>query len=177
MVAVVDALDLKHSSGNRQLVLLVQLLNGQIGELLVFGRHRDCAAAIDNSLIHMGADGRGQLGIGGGGGHFNEGIHTLRDIGDRDLAGGICGFRADQLAVLKDVENRAGERPVGIIQFDELDLYLGIILKNKGHIRLSIPVKLLLDLVGVLAERIPGRGRHFGSGITADGHRVPGYIR
>ena len=121
MVAVVDALDLKHSSGNRQLVLLVQLLDGQIGELLVFGRHRDCAAAIDKGLIHAGADGRRQLGIGGGGGHFNEGIHTLRDIGDRDLAGGICGFRADQLAVLEDVEYRAGERSVGIIQFDELD--------------------------------------------------------
>ena len=121
MVAVVDALDLKHSSGNRQLVLLVQLLDGQIGELLVFGRHRDCAAAIDNRLIHVGADGRRQLGIGCGGGHFNEGIHTLRDIGDRDLAGGICGFRADQLAVLENVEHRAGERPVGIIQFDELD--------------------------------------------------------
>ena len=176
MVAVVDTLDLKYGSGNRQLVLLVQLLNGQIGELLVFGRHRDCAAAIDNSLIHMGADGRGQLGIGGGGGHFNEGIHALRDIGDRDLAGGICGFRADQLAVLKDVENRAGERPVGIIQFDELDFYLGIVLKNKGYIRLSIPVEFLPHLAGIFTEGITVGGRHFRCHIASHGHGIPRHI-
>ena len=67
MIAVMDALDLKNRAGDGLLGLLIQLLDRQIGELLVFGRYGHGAAAIDGGLIHMGTDGGGQLGVGGGG--------------------------------------------------------------------------------------------------------------
>ena len=57
MIAVMDALDLKNRAGDGLLGLLIQLLDGQIGELLVFAGYSHSAAAIDGGLIHMDADG------------------------------------------------------------------------------------------------------------------------
>ena len=176
MVAVVDAPDLKHGSGNRLLVLLVQLLDGQIGELLVFGRHCDSSAAIDNSLIHMGADGARQLCEGCRCRNLDECIHAFRHIGDRDLAGGIGGFRTNQLAILEDVEYRTGKRPVGIILLDQLNFDFCIVFKHERYIRSPIPVKFLTDLAGVLAERVSIRRRYLRCNIAADRHGGPGHV-
>ena len=177
MIAVMDALDLKDRAGDGLLGLLIQLLDGQIGELLVFGCYGHSAAAIDGGLIHMGADGGGQLGVGGGGADLHKGVHPLRHVGDVDLAGGVRGLRADQLPVPEDVEYRAGEGAVGIVQLDELDLYLRVILKNERYVPFAVPIEFLTDFAGVLAQRVAVGRRHFFRHIAADGHGIPRHIR
>ena len=177
MIAVMDALDLKDRAGDGLLGLLIQLLDGQIGELLVFGRYGHGAAAIDSGLIHMGADGGGQLGVGGGGADLHKGVHPLRHIGDGDPAGRVCGLRADQLPVPEDMEYRAGEGAVGIVQLDELDLHLRVILKNERYVRFAVPIEFLTDFAGVLAQRVAVGRRHFFRHIAADGHGIPRHIR
>ena len=177
MIAVMDALDLKDRAGDGLLGLLIQLLDGQIGELLVFGCYSHGAAAIDSGLIHMGADGGGQLGVGGGGADLHKGVHPLRHMGDGDPAGGVCDLRADQLAVPEDVEYRAGEGRVGVGQLDELDLYLRVILKNERYVRFAVPIEFLTDFAGVLAQRVAVGRRHFFRHIAADGHGIPRHIR
>ena len=177
MIAVMDALDLKNRAGDGLLGLLIQLLDGQIGELLVFGGYSHGAAASDSGLIHMGADGGGQLGVGGGSADLHKGVHPLRDIGDGDLAGGVCGLRADQLAVPEDVEYRAREGAAGVGQLDELDLYLRVILKNERYVRFAVPIEFLTDFAGVLAQRVAVGRRHFFRHIAADGHGIPRHIR
>ena len=177
MIAVMDALDLKDRAGDGLLGLLIQLLDGQIGELLVFGRYGHGAAAIDGSLIHMSADGGGQLGVGGGGADLHKGVHPLRHMGDGDLAGGVCDLRADQLPVPENVKYRAGEGAVGIVQLDELDLYLRVILKNERYVRFAVPIEFLTDFAGVLAQRVAVGRRHFFRHIAADGHGIPRHIR
>ena len=82
-------------------------------------------------------------------------------MGDGDLAGGVCDLRADQLAVPEDVEYRAGEGAVGIVQLDELDLYLRVILKNERYVRFAVPIEFLTDFAGVLAQRVAVGRRHF----------------
>ena len=177
MIAVMDALDLKDRAGDGLLGLLIQLMDGQIGEFLVFGRYGHSAAAIDGSLIHMGADGGGQLGVGGGGADLHKGVHPLRHIGDGDPAGRVCDLRADQLAVPEDVEYRAGEGAVGVVQLDELDLYLRVILKNERYVRFAVPTEFLTDFASVLAQRVAVGRRHFFRHIAADGHGIPRHIR
>ena len=177
MIAVMDALDLKDRAGDGLLGLLIQLLDRQIGELLVFGRYGHSAAAIDGGLIHMGADGGGQLGVGGGSADLHKGVHSLRHIRNGDLAGGVRGLRANQLAVPEDVEYRAGEGAVGIVQLDELDLYLRVILKNERYVRFAVPIEFLTDFAGVLAQRVAVGRRHFFRHIAADGHGIPRHIR
>ena len=177
MIAVMDALDLKNRAGDGLLGLLIQLLDGQIRELLVFGGYGHGAAAIDGSLIHMGADGGGQLGVGGGGADLHKGVHPLRHIGDGDPAGRVCGLRADQLAVPEDMEYRAGEGRIGVGQLDELDLYLRVILKNERYVPFAVPIEFLTDFAGVLAQRVAVGRRHFFRHIAADGHGIPRHIR
>ena len=177
MIAVMDALDLKDRAGDGLLGLLIQLLDGQIGELLVFGCYSHGAAAIDSGLIHMGADGGGQLGVGGGGADLHKGVHPLRHIGDGDPAGCVCDLRADQLPVPEDMEYRAGEGAVGIVQLDELDLYLRVILKNERYVRFAVPMEFLPDFASVLAQRVAVGRRHFFRHIAADGHGIPRHIR
>ena len=177
MIAVMDALDLKNRAGDGLLGLLIQLLDGQIRELLVFGRYGHGAAAIDSSLIHMGADGGGQLGVGGGGADLHKGVHSLRHMGDGDPAGCVCGLRANQLAVPEDVEYRAGKGRIGVGQLDELDLYLRVILKNERYVRFAVPIEFLTDFASVLAQRVAVGRRHFFRHIAADGHGIPRHIR
>ena len=177
MIAVMDALDLKDRAGNGLLGLLIQLLDRQIRELLVFGCYGHSAAAIDGSLIHMGTDGGGQLGVGGGGADLHKGVHPLRHIGDGDPAGGVCDLRADQLPIPEDMEYRAGEGGVGVVQLDELDLHLRIILKNERYVRFAVPIEFLTDFAGVLAQRVAVGRRHFFRHIAADGHGIPRHIR
>ena len=177
MIAVMDALDLKDRAGDRLLGLLIQLLDGQIGKLLVFGCYGHGAAASDSGLIHMGTDGGGQLGVGGGSADLHKGVHPLRHMGDGDPAGGVCDLRADQLAVPEDMEYRAGEGAVGIVQLDELDLYLCVILKNERYVRFAVPIEFLTDFAGVLAQRVAVGRRHFFRHIAADGHGIPRHIR
>ena len=177
MKAVMDALDLKDRAGDGLLGLLIQLLNRQIGELLVFGCYGHGAAAIDGSLIHMGADGGGQLGVGDGGADLHKGVHSLRHMGDGDPAGGVRGLRADQLPIPEDVEYRAVEGAVGVVQLDELDLYLRVILKNERYVRFAVPIEFLTDFAGVLAQRVAVGRRHFFRHIAADGHGIPRHIR
>ena len=177
MIAVMDALDLKDRAGDGLLGLLIQLLDGQIRELLVFGCYSHGAAAIDGSLIHMGADGGGQLGVGGGGADLHKGVHPLRHIGDGDPAGCVCDLRADQLPVPEDMEYRAGEGAVGIVQLDELDLYLRVILKNEKYVRFAVPIEFLTDFAGVLAQRVAVGRRHFLGDVAANGHGIPRHIR
>ena len=177
MIAVMDALDLKDRAGDGLLGLLIQLLDGQIRELLVFGRYGHGAAANDSGLIHMGTDGGGQLGVGGRGADLHKGVHPLRHMGDGDPAGRVCDLRADQLPVPEDVEYRAGEGAVGIVQLDELDLYLRVILKNERYVPFAVPIEFLTDFAGVLAQRVPVGRRHFFRHIAADGHGIPRHIR
>ena len=177
MIAVMDALDLKNRAGDGLLGLLIQLLDGQIGELLVFGRYGHGAAASDSGLIHMGADGGGQLGVGGGSADLHKGVHPLRHMGDGDPAGGVCDLRADQLAVPEDVEYRAGEGAVGIVQLDELDLHLRVIFKNERYVRFAVPIEFLTDFAGVLVQRVAVGRRHFLGNVAADGHSIPRNIR
>ena len=177
MIAVMDALDLKDRAGDGLLGLLIQLLDRQIREFQVLRRYGHSAAAIDGSLIHMGADGGGQLGVGGGSADLHKGVHPLRHIGDGDLAGGVCDLRADQMPVPEDVEYRAGEGAVGIVQLDELDLYLRVILKNERYVRFAVPIEFLTDFAGVLAQRVAVGRRHFFRHIAADGHGIPRHIR
>ena len=177
MIAVMDALDLKDRAGDGLLGLLIQLLDGQIREFQVLRRYSHGAAAIDGGLIHMGADGGGQLGVGGGGADLHKGVHPLRHIGDGDPAGRVCDLRADQLAVPEDVEYRAGEGAVGVVQLDELDLYLRVILKNERYVRFAVPIEFLTDFAGVLAQRVAVGRRHFFRHIAADGHGIPRHIR
>ena len=177
MIAVMDALDLKDRAGDGLLGLLIQLLDGQIGKLLVFGCYGHGAAASDSGLIHMGTDGGGQLGVGGGSADLHKGVHPLRHMGDGDLAGGVCDLRADQLAVPENVEYRAGKGRVGIGQLDELDLHLRVILKNERYVRFAVPIEFLPDLASVLAQRVAVGRRHFFRHIAADGHGIPRHIR
>ena len=177
VIAVMDALDLKNRAGDGLLGLLIQLLDGQIGELLVFGCYGHGAAAIDGSLIHMGADGGGQLGVGRGGADLHKGVHPLRHVGDGDPAGRVCDLRANQLPVPEDVEYRAGEGRVGVGQLDELDLYLRVILKNERYVCFAVPIEFLTDFAGVLAQRVAVGRRHFFGNVTADGHGIPRHIR
>ena len=125
----------------------------------------------------MGADGGGQLGVGGGGADLHKGVHSLRHIRNGDLAGGVCDLRADQLPVPEDVEYRAGKGAVGIVQLDELDLYLRVILKNERYVRFAVPIEFLTDFAGVLAQRVAVGRRHFFRHIAADGHGIPRHIR
>ena len=177
MIAVMDALDLKDRAGDGLLGLLIQLLDGQIGKLLVFGCYGHGAAASDSGLIHMGTDGGGQLGVGGGSADLHKGVHPLRHMGDGDLAGGVRGLRADQLPIPEDVEYRAGEGRVGVGQLDELDLHLRVILKNERYVRFAVPIEFLTDFAGVLAQRVAVGRRHFFGNVTADGHGIPRHIR
>ena len=177
MIAVMDALDLKNRAGNGLLGLLIQLLDRQIREFQVLRRYSHGAAAIDSGLIHMGADGCGQLGVGRGGADLHKGVHSLRHMGDGDLAGGVRSLRADQLAVPEDVEYRAGEGAVGIVQLDELDLHLCVILKNERYVPFAVPIEFLTDFAGVLAQRVAVGRRHFFRHIAADGHGIPRHIR
>ena len=177
MKAVMDALDLKDRAGDGLLGLLIQLLDRQIREFQVLRRYSHGAAASDSGLIHMGADGGGQLGVGGGGADLHKGVHPLRHMGDGDPAGGVCDLRADQLAVPEDVEYRAGEGRVGVGQLDELDLYLRVILKNERYVRFAVPIEFLTNFAGVLAQRVAVGRRHFFRHIAADGHGIPRHIR
>ena len=177
MIAVMDALDLKDRAGDGLLGLLIQLLDGQIRELLVLRRYGHSAAAIDSGLIHMGADGGGQLGVGGGGADLHKGVHPLRHMGDGDPAGRVCDLRADQLSIPEDMEYRAGEGAVGVVQLDELDLHLRVILKNERYVRFAVPIEFLTDFAGVLAQRVAVGRRHFFRHIAADGHGIPRHIR
>ena len=177
MIAVMDALDLKDRAGDGLLGLLIQLLDGQIGKFLVFGCYGHGAAAIDGGLIHMSADGGGQLGVGCGGADLYKGVHPLRHMGDGDPAGGVRGLRADQLPVPEDMEYRAGEGRVGVGQFDELDLYLRVILKNEKYVRFAVPIEFLTDFAGVLAQRVAVGRRHFLGDVAANGHGIPRHIR
>ena len=177
MIAVMDALDLKDRAGDGLLGLLIQLLDGQIREFQVLRRYSHGTAAIDSGLIYMGADGGGQLGVGGGGADLHKGVHPLRHVGDGDLTGGVCDLRADQLAVPEDVEYRAGKGHVGVGQLDELNLHLRVILKNERYVRFAVPIEFLTDFAGVLAQRVAVGRRHFFGNVAADGHGIPRHIR
>ena len=177
MIAVMDALDLKDRAGDGLLGLLIQLLDGQIGKLLVFGCYGHGAAASDSGLIHMGTDGGGQLGVGGGSADLHKGVHPLRHMGDGDPAGGVCDLRADQLAVPEDVEYRTGEGRIGVSQLNEPHLYLRVILKNERYVRFAVPMEFLPDFAGVLAQRVPVGRCHFLGDVAANGHGIPRHIR
>ena len=177
MIAVMDALDLKNRAGDGLLGLLIQLLDGQIREFQILRRYGHSAAAIDGGLIHMGADGGGQLGVGGGSADLHKGVHPLRHVGDGDPAGRVCDLRADQLPVPEDVEYRTGEGRIGVGQLDELDLYLRVILKNERYVRFAVPIEFLTDFADVLAQRVAVGRHHFFRHIAADGHGIPRHIR
>ena len=177
MIAVMDALDLKDRAGDGLLGLLIQLLDGQIREFQILRRYSHGAAAIDGGLIHMGADGGGQLGVGGGGADLHKGVHPLRHMGGGDPAGGVRGLRADQLPVPEDVEYRAGKGHVGVGQLNEPHLYLRVIFKNERYVPFAVPIEFLTDFAGVLAQRVAVGRRHFFRHIAADGHGIPRHIR
>ena len=141
VVAVVDALDFKVGIGNYVAGLGVPLQNGQARELLVGGRDGDSATTVDGGLVHMGDDWISERGVGRWGAHLHKGVHTLSHIGDGNGAIRFRGLSADDLAILDDVEYSARERVVTVVQLNELDLHLGVILKDQGDIGLAIPHK------------------------------------
>ena len=158
MVAVLDALDLKVSTRDAIAGLLIPLEDGEIRQPLIHCGHSDCTATIYCGLIHMGNDWLCQAGVRFGSIDLYKGVHALGHIRDGDDAIPVRFFRCDDLAILDDVEHRAGERGVAVVQLDEAHLYLGVILKYQGHIGLTVPYKTLLDLAGVLADGVPLRG-------------------
>ena len=177
MIVVVNTLDLKDGAGNDLLGLCVPLQNGKGGQLFVGGCYGDSPAAVDGGLIHMGDDRLGKCGIGGRGAHLHKGVHSLGHVGDSDGAVRLGGLRTDNLSILDDIEHSAGEGIVAVIQLDKFHFYLGIILKHQGNVGLAVPAEGLLDLAGFRAFGVALRGRHFGGGVAADGHILPGYIR
>ena len=123
--------------------------------------------------------GNHRLGEGGEGRRcrdLHKGVHSLGHIGDGDGAIRLGGLCANDLAILQDIEHSAGEGVVAVIQFDELDLYLGVIFKDKGHIGFPVPDEGLLGLIDVRAFGIAFRRSDLFSGKAADGHILPGYV-
>ena len=113
MVAVVDAFDLEHRAGDYLACLSIPLEDGEVGELVVYGCDGDRAAAINVRLIHMDDHRLRQPGERLRDRDLYEGIQALGDAGDGDDAGGVRGLRADDLAVLQDIEDGPldGARP------------------------------------------------------------------
>ena len=89
---------------------------------------------------------------------LHEGIQALGDAGDGDDTGGVRGLRANDLAVLQDIEDRALDGLVRLIHLPQFDLDLGVVFKNQIYIAFAIPVELLADFVGIAADGI-SRGR------------------
>ena len=176
MVAGMDALDFKDRTGNDLFGLLIPLENGKAGQLLVCRLHGDGAASIHSGLIHMDNDRISQAGERRRGRNLHKGVHPLGHIRDGDGAVRLGGLGADDLAVPDDVEYCTGEGIAAVVVLDQFDLYPGVVLKHQGHIILSVPVKLLLDLIRVRAEGVPLRGRDLRRGKAADGQGVPGHI-
>ena len=176
VVAVVDALDLKMGIGDHISSLRVPFQNRQVGEPLVGGCHGDGAAAVDSGLIHMGDDRLCEGGVGSRGTHLHKSVHSLGHIGDGNGAVRFGGLRADNLAVLDDVEHRAGEGIVAVIQFDKFYLYLGVIFKHQGNVALAVPAEGLLSLIHIGAFGVALRGCHFLGGVAANGHILPGNV-
>ena len=75
-----------------------------------------------------------------------------------------------------DIEHRAGERGIAVVQLDEAHLYLGVVLEDQRNIRLTIPKEFLPDLAGVGTGGVPGGRSHLCGHITANGHGVTGHI-
>ena len=176
VIAVVDALDLKDGSGNDLLGLRVPLEDGQAGQLLIRRRHGDSAAAVDSGLIHMGDNRLSQCGIGGRGAHLHKSVHPLGHVRYGDGAVRLGGLRADDLAVLDDVEHRAGEGVIAVVQLNQLDFHFGVIFKDKGDVGLAVPAEGLLGLIHIGAFGVALRGRDFLGGVAAEGHILPGYV-
>ena len=176
VVAVVDALDFKVGIGNHVAGLGVPLQNGQARELLVGGRDGDSAAAVDGGLVHMGDDRISKRGVGRWGAHLHKGVHTLSHIGDGNGTVRFRGLSADDLAILDDVEYSAREGVVTVVQLNELDLHLGIILKDQGDIGLAIPHKSLLCLADIRTLGITLRGSDLLRSKAANGHILPRHI-
>ena len=173
MEAIMDALYLEGGVGNRLFGLFVQLQNLEVRQLLVGCGNGNRTASIHRLLIHMGDDGVQESGITCGSGNFHEGIHALSHIGNGDLAGAVSCLGTDDLTVLNDVEYCTGLGVITLILLDQLDLYLCVILESQGDFLLAIPVKLLLDLVSIIADGIALGSSHFRCGVAADGHSAP----
>ena len=176
MVAVLDALDLKVGARDAIAGLLIPLEDGEVRQPLIHSGHPDCAAAIYCGLIHMGNDRFCQAGVRFGSIDLYKGVHALGHIGDGDDAISARFFRCDDLAIFDDIEHRAGERGIAVVQLDEAHLYLGVVLEDQRNIRLTIPMEFLPDLAGVGTGGVPGGRSHLCGHITANGHGVPGHI-
>ena len=121
-----------------------------------------------------------RLGKGGPGsryGHLHEGVHPLGHIGDSDGAVRFGGLRADDLTVTHNVKNSTGEGIAAVIQFDEPDLYLGVILEHQSNVSFAVPDKGLLGFIDIRAFGVALRGSDLLGGVTAQGHILPGHVR
>ena len=173
MEAIMDALYLEGGVSNRLFGLFVQLQNLEVRQLLVGCGNGNRTASIHRLLIHMGDDGVQESCIASRSGYLHEGIQTLGHIGNGDLAGAVSCLGTDDLTVLNDIEYCTGLGVITLVLLDQLDLYLCVILESQGDFLLAIPVKLLLDLVGIIADGIALGSSHFRCGVAADGHSAP----
>ena len=145
-----DAPNFKMSIRDHVPGLRIPFQNRQVGQPLVGGRHSYRAAAVDGSLIHMGNHRLGEGGEGRRCRHLHKGVHPLGYIGDGDGAVRFGLLRSDDLTVTHNVKNSAGEGIAAVVQFNELDLYLGVIFKDKSDVGFAVPDKGLLSFFMVI---------------------------
>ena len=110
--------------------LRVPFQDGQVREAFIRRCDGDGAASVDGGLIDVRKHRLVQFGPRRRRGHLDEGVHPLFHVRNRDGAVLLGGLGTNNLAVPQDIKNSAGEGIVGIIQFDELDLHLGVVLEN-----------------------------------------------
>lgn len=94
----------------------VPFQNRQVGQFFICRSDGDGSSAIDVRLIDMSEDWLVQLGKRRRRGDLDESVHSFGHVRHRDTAIFPGGLGADDLPVLQDIEHRAGERIVGIVQ-------------------------------------------------------------
>ena len=176
VVSVVDTFNLEMGTGNGLLGLRIPFEERQRGQFFIRRSDGNRSAPVDSGLIHMGNHRLGELGPGRWDRDLHKGVHALGHVRHCDGAVRLGCLCAHNLAVPEDVEHRAGEGIIGIIQLDEPDFYLAVVFKNQGDVGPAIPYKRLLDLALVGTLGVSLRWGHLLCGKAANGHLVPGYI-
>ena len=149
LIADIDAANLESRVRHRFTSGCINLLDGQLRTLVVLGGNNDGLLALNVCLVNIGANRLRHLGISIGSICLDEIVETFGHVGDCNSALSVCGFGANQLAILVDVENGTFQRIVALVNFLELNLDLRVVLEHELDIALAVPVKLLLVLVRV----------------------------
>ena len=171
LIAGVNAHNFKCGVGDRSARGGVLLLDGEIGQLLVRRRDRDEASALDVSLIHIDADRLVQFRVPRRSGNLHKDVHPGFHVVHGDFSGGVRFLRGDNLPVFQDIEHRAGEGIVGVVQLHQLNFHFRVVLKDKLNFR-----RVLADTEGFHVggiQAVPLRGGHFPCPIGTGLQRTP----